>query len=632
MKIYFNSYSQKVDNSRNITCTPIKNNNQTSDIISKTNLANMPNYQYQVSFGAMNTNLENLYKAFGQGKGMPETYNRILSRMTSGAREAITNVYAHYRSIYAPLENCHSTEEIQKLFPVEFSKIQSALTRKSNNGSFISKVAQWGSLFKGESDSFLFPETKDNDLTVYLAKKLFLEAKTKDEIKTDFFNDINREILSEQDIQELMTTTRGTKIIPNSVFVQLGLQGKFEANGFRHSLLRSREDYVQKYGSVYFSKRKAAFDKSVEAVISTTNDKTVELPKRGSANYEKSQYAMFDAWNNSMDLKVAMSEFLTGKKSVDEMLMPDLMSIHTLKIKKDETQMQRNLMQEFWAKHPSLRGEFSNRCKDSFDKIEKAIDEGKFDELKKEIDTKRQSAFLELKELKEAREKEIFEQKRLAEEKLRIEKLNTDIRESIRKEVGEMRKFLAIPQNEIKHTTQFLSHTVKDGKVPEPEIAEVLYKGLKAVLHVASEQSFEEICKQKEINKNIEPYLREMLDELKEKTYNNLPKNLIEEILYDKCKNVNYALKFAYKKYLLFICNNSATNPKLKVRKNAMQEIINKILEDTEVKKDLTSEAQKKLLKAQAFKIAEIPVCDIEKIYKKHYNTGINKMLEIQIQ
>ena len=630
MKICFNPSFSKMDNVPSLSYTQVKDNNHKTNTF-KTDLKNMPNYQYQVSFGAMNTNLENLYKAFGLGKGMPETYNKVLSEMTDNAREIITNVYAHYRSIYAPLEDCHSTEAIRQLFPAEFSGIQSALTRKSNNGSFISKVAQWAKLFEGESDNFLFPETKDNDLTVYLAKKLFLEAKTKQEIKDDFFKDINREILSEEDIQELMVTTQGSKMIPNSVFAQLGLQGKFEANGFRHSLLRSREDYVQKYGSVYLSKRKAVFDKTVETVTSTTNSNAITLPKRGSANYEKSQYAMFDAWNNSIDLKMAMSEFLTGKKTADEMLMPDLMSIHTLKIKKDETQMQKSLMQEFWTKHPALKGEFSNRCKDSFDKVEKAIDEGKFDELKREIDAKRQSSFMEMKVLKETREKEILEQKRIAEEQLRIKTLNADIQNFIRKEVEDMRSVFAIPRNATKQTAQYLSSTVKDGKGPDRETALLLYEGWRTVLDVASEKSFVEICRQKEINKNIKPYLMDMVNELNLKDWNNLPKAFLKELLFEKCNKSDEVLLMAYKKYLVFVCNNSATNPKIKVRRKEMENIINSLLQDDSINGKITLEAQKKLLKSQAFKIAEIPVCDIEKSYARHYNAGINKLLEIKI-
>ena len=630
MKVYFNLPQNKADSSKSLSCTPIKSNNQTTNTILKTDLANMPNYKYQVSFGAMNSSLESLYKAFGQGKGMPETYNRVLSEMASSAREAVKSVYAHYRSVYAPLEECHSIEAIKKLFPAEFAKIQSALTRKSNNGSFISKVSEWAGLFDGESDKFLFPETKDNDLAVYLAKKLFLEAKTKNEIRVDFFKEINREILNEQDIKKLMITTRGTETIPDSVFAQLGLQGKFEANGFRHSLLRSREDYIQKYGSVYLSKRKAVFARTVEAITSSTDTAAITLPKRGSANYEKSQYAMFDVWNNSMDLKVAMSEFLTGKKSVDEMLIPDLMSIHTLKIRKDETQMQRSLMQQFWAKHPKLREEFSNRCKDSFDRVEKAIDDGRFEELKKEIDVKRQSSFLEMKALKEERERKIIEQKMLAEEKLRIENLNNAIKKVIRTEVDGMRKNIAIPQSEIARTAQYLSMTVKDGKAPKPETLDFIWGVLNNISELSSTTSLLEINKQKEINKNVEPYLRDMIKELLPEAGDNLPIEFIRKLLHDKLDNVTEMFVTVYKKYLLFICNNNSAGPKLKARRQEMERIINVLLQDDSVKEKLGLESQKKFLKAQAFKIAEIPAQEIEKSYTGYYHNLLNDLPRLE--
>lgn len=629
MKIYFNPSFSKMDNVTSLSYEQAKENNHTTNTF-KTDLKNMPNYQYQVSFGAMNTNLENLYKAFGQGKGMPETYNKVLSEMTNTAREAITNVYAHYRSIYAPLEECHNTESIKKLFPAEFSGIQSGLTRKSNNGSFISKVTQWAKLFEGESDNFLFPETKDNDLTVYLAKKLFLEAKTKQEIKDDFFKDINREILSEEDIQELMVTTQGTKTIPNSVFAQLGLQGKFEANGFRHSLLRSREDYIQKYGSVYLSKRKAVFDKTVETVISTTNSDAITLPKRGSANYEKSQYAMFDAWNNSIDLKMAMSEFLTGKKTADEMLMPDLMSIHTLKIKKDETQMQKSLMQEFWAKHPALKGEFSNRCKDSFDKVEKAIDEGKFDELKREIDAKRQCSFMEMKALKETREREILEQKKLEEEKLKIKELNNKLYNKLKLSIINIRKHIPIPEKEVEHSTQYFFNKLKDKEIASQKGYDSVLEKYKDVMFLANEKSFKKILKYKLKNdkKNMLICYKQMKDQLEASDLRNTSENFKKDFLQERFQEIYIVLYKAYVNYLLFICNNISKNPQKKAKRKEMEKIINNILKDDNISKKLNFNGQKELLKLNAMQITDISSQEIEKNYADCFNKTLKELFE----
>ena len=618
MKVYF-SPLYKLDNSKSLYCSPIKNNNQTTDSILKTDLANMPNYRYQINFGAMNDNLESLYKAYGQGKGMPETYDKVLSEMSSDERKSITNVYAHYRSIYAPLEECHSTEEIKKLFPAEFAKIQSALTRKSNNNSFIAKVSEWSSLFKDESDGFLFPETQDNDLAVYLAKKIFLEAKTKKEIKEDFLKEINREILDEQDIKKLLVTNRGTEIIPDSVFTLLGLQGKFEANGFRYSLLRSREDYIEKYGSVYHSKRKENFTKIVDTVISATDTIANTLPKKGSANYEKSQYAMFDVWNNSMDLKMAMSKFLTTKKvSDDKMLMPDLMSIH-----KDKSQTQRNLMQQFWAQNPKLREEFSEKCKDSFDKVEKDIDEGRFEELKKEIDEKRQISFQEMKALKDAREREIIEQQRIAKEKLIIEQVNNIIKEQIKNEVeNDIRQYVPIPQSEISSTARYLSSTVKDANRPDKETLSRLCEDVMTVAADASEKSFWDFYRKRGMIDRTRQCLLDMVEELRPKLV-NLSDEEILEFVRNKTMVLMNVLVCAYRKYLLFICNNSSKNPKIKARKNEMRKIIDNFLQNDEFGTKLEPEILKNLFREQAIEITEIPVQDVEKSYRGYYHSGI---------
>ena len=50
-----------------------------------------------------------------------------------------------------------------------------------SKGSFLTQLNEWGKEIINAGE-YLFPETKDNDLSVYLAKKIYFEAKTKQEI------------------------------------------------------------------------------------------------------------------------------------------------------------------------------------------------------------------------------------------------------------------------------------------------------------------------------------------------------------------------------------------------------------------------------------------------------------------
>ena len=260
-----------------------------SDLTERKNiksLMGLPEHRYLVNFCANKDNLESLFNSYGNGKGMPFTFDEKLKVMSPETRKNINNVYANYRSVYADMEDCHTVEELKEKFPNEFEHLQSALSRKESKGSFISQVNKWAKLFE-DSGEYLFPETKDNDLSVYLAKKIYFEAKTKEEIKKDFIKDLNTDILSPKDIEDIKTC-RGKndkgEILPESTYTLLGLTGNVKSNGFRHSLMTSREDYIRNFGSVYRGKRKGNFGKTVDGIINSNENAEVVLPNKKSKN------------------------------------------------------------------------------------------------------------------------------------------------------------------------------------------------------------------------------------------------------------------------------------------------------------------------------------------------------------
>jgi len=156
--------------------------------------------RYLINFCANNENLEKIYQTYGNDNGMPISFDRYLANIPKEEREKRKDTYASYRSVYAEMEDCHTVEKLKEKFPEEFEGIKSTFYLKDNKGSFLYKIKEWASVFEG-SDQYLFEETKDNDLSVYLAKKIYLEAKTKKEIKEDFIKDINKSIFTEEDIE-----------------------------------------------------------------------------------------------------------------------------------------------------------------------------------------------------------------------------------------------------------------------------------------------------------------------------------------------------------------------------------------------------------------------------------------------
>lgn len=379
-----------------------------------TNLNLMPNYSYLIKFGANNDNLDTLYNSYANGKGMPYTYEQVAGKMTPEERKNITDVYANYKSVYAKMEDCHTVEDLKKEFPVEFKNIQSALTQKDSEGSFLTALNQSARAFDGLVLGYMFPKTKDNDFSVYLAKKIYFEAKTKEEIIKDFPNDLNTDILTPKDIEDIKSTRGGktsNELIPLSVYKKLGLVGDANSNGFRHSLCVSRQEYIDKYGSIYKAVRRANFEQNVKDILDVSDTSTVNLPKKNSARYEKTQYAMYYVWNNSLDLRRTLSEFLLKHSAGNDLLKPDFVKLKYSQEQKPETpqrETQGSLMKRFWAENPELKEDFAQKCSDAFDIVEDVIDKGTFKDFKRQVSKERQEIYLMLKEEKEQKEYELL--------------------------------------------------------------------------------------------------------------------------------------------------------------------------------------------------------------------------------
>ena len=603
-----------------------ENNNQTNTIENKNiNLLNsIQDNRYLINFCANNENLDKIYKNYGNNNGMPISFDRYLTNISQEEREKRKDTYASYRSVYADMENCHTTTRLKELFPEEFENIKSTFSLKDNKGSFLFKVKEWASLFEG-SDDYLFPETKDNDLSVYLAKKIYLEAKTKKEIKEDFIKDVNKSIFSEQDLETLKNPKSG-ELIPDSVYSKLGLRGDIKSNGFRHSLCLSRQDYIEKYGSIYKSKRKENFEKVLEKVIETKKtEKTekVNIPKKNTGNYEKMQYIMFYVWNNSLELRRALSDFLVDKKEGDELLIPDLMKINS---ESDKNSKQYKLMSEFWEKHPEFKNYFSEKCKEAFEVIEESIDKGTFEILKSEIDEKRIETYLILREEKEEKEFLLREKAliKLQEEELKI------IKEETRKKLNQVLVVLKdkkpispILAREINEKIKVLYERIFDKSVNLS--ADDIKNELEKLTNESKEKVDEAVDKTSQqillMNKDK---LFDKIRKMYKKEYGELDER--EEIATGKREKdfliaISVYQKVGLEEYLKFLFSYPNAEVPKEIRKKKLNSLIEGIRKEDDLKEFLINETRMYIVEEMIRATFEIPPKKLLDMYNKEFKT-----------
>lgn len=213
-----------------------------------TTLKNMPNYSDMVSFCRNNENMGTFYKAYKEE--MPETLRKSCEEKSEEELSQITDVYGYYRKVYADMQFCTTVEDLKEKFPQEFKNLKSALGEdvKGKKGSFLAKIQDLTAEPRAYNQKILLNNgvVPDQDLSVYLAKKLFFEVKTKEEIVEDFSRDINKNL--HPDVLEYLNlaswkTDKEKCLIPDNVYTELGLILPKEQRNFRASLLSARKNF-----------------------------------------------------------------------------------------------------------------------------------------------------------------------------------------------------------------------------------------------------------------------------------------------------------------------------------------------------------------------------------------------------
>ena len=475
---YFNiAYSQKNNKKENNINNEYSPNKQ-FELRTKFN-------DYMLSFGArVDKGLERFYDV--NKDRMPDTVRKYVESLPD--KKALSPQEAQ-KNAFENLQLADSIEDIKELFPDEtlFQSLKNPEDTKASRG--ILQTAKEDAELLALSDMGVLKDK--TNLTVYLVKKIFLEAKTVEEINKDLENDLEPdfkadfkfknpnspyiypttlkalgikmpafeyqqslrytrdgysdmvgETISKAQIEfwNALTseerTSRAKKSVENfenwwnshtknekldliasqdSILEMMNeykksnrsakkQQSQADAKQTSAEIQKSKTDKRVKVGSailsrdelfkIWASKNLQIFEESLsEAERDTLHlkrmnslaqrwkemspEEKTEFISKMKSGAEPAKYTMIDAWNHSIDLIQLLSSFLKE----NQIYKPADLLYST----QEFSEFQSKIMTEFWQTYPDYAQILGEKVKESGEKIEAAIQNGTFEELKKQI-------------------------------------------------------------------------------------------------------------------------------------------------------------------------------------------------------------------------------------------------------
>lgn len=230
--LYKNQNQQKKSNV--LDCNNIQNFSSTDNLSVLSSKYN----DYLLSFGArVDKGLERFYEV--NKDRIPLTVKQYIESLPD--KSAVTPIEAQ-REAFELLEYADSIDEIKEAFPEEslFSNLINPQDSKAKRG-ILYAFKDNAELLKLSNQGIL----KNNEnFTVYLVKKIFLEAKTIDEINKDLENDLNEDFKNDFKFKnkEKITDKDGTvSYVLGSTLKALGIQ--VPESEYQQSLRYTRDGY-----------------------------------------------------------------------------------------------------------------------------------------------------------------------------------------------------------------------------------------------------------------------------------------------------------------------------------------------------------------------------------------------------
>lgn len=274
---------------------PVKQENTPQNYSTNPNLVLQNKFNdHLISFEArVDKGLERFYEA--NKERMPVPVSRYINSLEDKSR--LTPLEAQ-RRVFMALEDAKSVEDIKKAFPDEelFEDLKTPEETKATRG-ILRLIKEDAELLEMSGTGIL----KDNqDFTVYLVKKVFLEAKTIDEINQDLENDLNEDLKAEFNFKNKGKETE-SQYIYTSTLQSLGI--KTPSREYQQSLRYTRDGYSDAIGQNIKKGRELFFD-------SLTDEQRMALSKKSVEKLEN--------WWESIPQDVKLAA-LAGEISMEEM-------------------------------------------------------------------------------------------------------------------------------------------------------------------------------------------------------------------------------------------------------------------------------------------------------------------------
>ncbi len=348
---------------------------------------------FNIAFGArLFRSPENFYEQDFNKENMPKTLREyVYESWDSDFRKTIPPAQA-MKEVFGKIKYAKNLDMVKEMYPDEplFAELTSTPKRKSREGLLgMINLLKEDPEYKGKT---LF-KNGDNDLGLYILKKIYIEGKTLEEINKDFSKDVSVYFKSYD--------------IKHQDYSAFGI--KFPKHSFWHSFLPTRTDRNFKYVRLPKNlEERVAFNKAAAGKTASLGNKgsqVVKKPRKPMDFVQRKKLSEF-MMNWHANLTPEEKEELRRKQKLgmedsilhnyfgeivtiaqDKINLSDAMAEYFEKVYgtpdymsylKDNKSKQSEIMSKFWKEHEMLRKDYSKAMIETIAEFDEAYgDDGK---------------------------------------------------------------------------------------------------------------------------------------------------------------------------------------------------------------------------------------------------------------
>ncbi|MBR2068261.1 MAG: hypothetical protein IJ877_00730 [Candidatus Gastranaerophilales bacterium] len=370
-----------------------KNNKIQNRNISNSFDLNSLNYNDYLMFTARVD--KSLYRFYSENKDrMPETLKKYIESLDD--LSCVEPIDAQF-SAFEGLIIAQNVQDVKDYYDDEplFQNLVPLDEIKSKRG-FLYDIRVMKDTLEECSESVL---KTGEDFSVYLLKKVFLEAKSLSEINEDLDNDLNPVFQNEQKNYMTYDNFKALGIqLPNAQYLtslRFTKKGYSDEMGRKIALAYEKLTPEQKAkksktSSMFFKKYWQELDDIKKGEISKKRseaqkarwtklspDEKTQLIQKLQTGTDFQKFAMINAWNNCDEIRYALSDFLKEK---------NIHAAERVIYKTDAySKYQAQIMSEFWSKNPQYANIIGNAITKSYEQLSQAKNDGSYEKIIEEI-------------------------------------------------------------------------------------------------------------------------------------------------------------------------------------------------------------------------------------------------------